>query len=466
MTPLGLIFVVVTAVFLIVGRGAGAARLVSVTAGLPIGVVLVVGGEALTAFYAVAIGVVIAQVWTFLTKRADPAVGPDLTRSAAPRPGFKLLVFFALWSTFVTLVAPTLFHGTPVLVSRGGLDEQLAHPGALQYSVSNLAQIVYTLLGVAVLLFIARSRAGTPGFVSIGLGVVTVLSFWRLISQLAPIPYPEGLFDNSPNVKIIETTAEGDTRFRGIYSEPSSLGSGALTAMVYFATQLPHVVGWRRLLSVAILIMASVNGVVSDSATFLAAGLAVLALMSAVAIGGFVLNRARVQPVVVALICAAVGGAAFLLPAFSGLVDRVLSEKVASTSYASRTGGDLFSLRLLLQTWGFGVGLGSNRPSSLIPSALSRVGIPGALAFFGLIVTAVVRVWPQRAYRPTAWAFLATIVSRLMAGPGLLEPFMALSLGVLLGAVWRANEQDADDSSTGMTYADDRPLTRPASVSS
>jgi hypothetical protein len=50
-------------------------------------------------------------------------------------------------------------------------------------------------------------------------------------------------------------------------------------------------------------------------------------------------------------------------------------------SFANRTASDLYGLQLFAQTYGLGLGLGSNRVSSLLTTLLSCVGLLGTLAF-------------------------------------------------------------------------------------
>lgn len=435
MTPLGLLLLVLAVLLLLVYRERGAAYLLGIAAGLPIGVAVIAGGEAVAAVYVVALGLLGWQIWSFLIRRRSPEdVGSAGARS--PKTGLGLLIFFLAWSSFVSLVAPALFRGIPVLSSRGGLDEQVDKPAALDYTVSNFAQLAYTLLAAAILFYMARSKAATPGFIGIGLSVTTLLCTWRLLSLNLGLPFPENFFDNSPNVRLIESTPEGELRFRGIYSEPSSMGAGALTAMVFFGTYLPRARGWRRVGSLALFLMAAVNGVMSASATFLSSGLVQLALLVVVGAGAFLYRGASIRPALLSAGLAGVAVSVFFVPRIAEFVNTVVSEKVGSSSYSNRSEADLFSFKLMLHTWGFGVGLGSNRPSSLVASALSRVGVPGAIAFFGMIWIIIKGAWPSDPYRPTAWALASAVVVRLISGPGLLEPFMAICLGVLAGHLW------------------------------
>ena len=452
MTTLGLLLLGLAVVLLVVDRQRWVAYLIGVASGFPVGAAVLAGGEAVAPFYIIALAVLAGQIWRFLTYRRSP-LEPDPRYdvvSPTPRPGLGLLVFFTAWSTFVTLVAPTLFRGVPVLSSRGGLDEQVDKPAALDYTISNFAQLGYTLLATSIVFYLARSRAAGPGFVGIGLAVVTTLSFWRLLAFNFGIPFPENVFDNSPNVRLIESTPEGEARFRGIYSEPSSMGAGALTAMVFFGTYLRQLRGWRLVRSFVLFAMAAVNGVMSASATFLTSGLVQLAIAFVVTSAAFLYRRARLRPAAVSAGLAAIAVLVFFVPRIIDFVNTVVSDKVASSSYSSRSNADVFSIKLMLHTWGFGVGLGSNRPSSLVASALSRIGIPGTIAFFGLIFTVIKRSWPLPAYRPTAWALASAVIVRVISGPGLLEPFMAICFGVLLSQLWYGSDETRPTGRTAL----------------
>jgi hypothetical protein len=189
-------------------------------------------------------------------------------------------------------------------------------------------------------------------------------------------------------------------------------------------------------MSCILFIMAAANGIASASATFITSGLVQLVLVVVVGGAAFVYRRASIRPVLISAGLASLAALVFFVPRIADFVDAVVSEKVGSSSYSYRSEADLFSIRLMLQTWGFGVGLGSNRPSSLVASALSRIGMPGTIAFFGMIMVIIRRSWPSEAYRPTAWALASAVVVRLISGPGLLEPFMAICLGVLAANLW------------------------------
>src|SRR6185312_9230318 len=77
--------------------------------------------------------------------------------------------------------------------------------------------------------------------------------------------------------------------------------------------------------------------------------------------------------------------------------------------------------------------LGANRASSFFPGLLSTVGLVGTLLFAVAVVGLVRRGAAVREYRPVAWALVALLVVKVIAGPDLSDTsgIMWLSLGLL-----------------------------------
>ena len=64
-----------------------------------------------------------------------------------------------------------------------------------------------------------------------------------------------------------------------------------------------------------------------------------------------------------------------VVPSLRNMVIAQTINKGSSVSALVRFSADIYSLDLLVKTHGLGVGLGSNRPSSLVTSILSQVGV-------------------------------------------------------------------------------------------
>ena len=198
-------------------------------------------------------------------------------------------------------------------------------------------------------------------------GLTTLLSLWRYLYQVVGLPFPEGVLDNSPAFAYIETAPDDVERFRGIASEPAGLASSCLVTIAYMLPRSLQVRGWRRAGALLVAAAAAYLGVISTSATFVVAGVAI-ALIAGLAYGaGFLLRRTHVSAIASVVGCALVIAAIWILPIVADFVETTVNDKVSSTSYAYRSSDNATSLGIFLDTFGFGVGLGANRASSFVP---------------------------------------------------------------------------------------------------
>lgn len=451
MTPLG-VFVVVATVAVLTRRR-GFPQLLAVVAGFPIGVIATVGGQPAPTFFTLGAGVCAWLAFTWIASRRSEQPSEN-----GKRPGAIALVLFVGWSILVTVMAPTIFAGIPVLVARGGIDEQFLDPGNLTYTVSNIAQVAYLVISIGVVFFLARSPGTSPGLLGITLVVITALSFWRLLSLNTGLPFPEGFFDNSTTSRIIETTPDGEPRFRGIFSEPSGLAAASLTAMVFFALRIPYLSRWQRVGALAVIIMAAINAANSTAGTFVAAGLILVAIVVLVWMGRFLLNKTRVSPLLAAAAILVAGSALFFVPLLIEFVQSVISVKVSSSSFGSRTGVDQFSYLLTLNTWGFGVGLGSNRPSSFFASLLSCTGVLGAALFILGLGKLMIAAAAKPEYHATIWALVSVLVCKVVSSPNISDnsALLWISCGVLAHAAWQTGHDDGNGHATSSTPTRDR----------
>ena len=391
----------------------------------PIGAAFLAAGNALPTFYAAAIGAVVGLIIRSVHSTRQPQF--------AASPGFDgavPLLLFTLWGVVITVVAPVLFFNTVVYLGPNPDSKSAVHA---VLTTSNVAQIGYLLLGVAVVFFLAGSRDLGPGVVGLAASLLTLLSFWRYLHQAVGLPFPEGLFDNNTTYAFIETLPGGAPRFRGILSEPAGLALSSLVTIAYSLSRAAQVTGVRRFWVLVVAAMAAVMAAISTSTTFIVvalilAGLAGVAFLRRVFLGSG-------GPKVVAILGLALTlvAAVFALPLLIDLVSQVISEKLGTSSYADRTLTDNRSYQIFFEKFGLGVGLGSNRSSSFTAFLLSTTGIPG-IALFAWTVYSLLRPAlhvPQM--RPVVWALVAVLVSKAISAPDLADPsgILYLALGVL-----------------------------------
>ncbi len=408
------------------------------------GAAIVVGETSVPTFYAMAIGTVVALILRLLG--AARSTDPSPTRHGLA-PGVLELVLFTLWSTLVTLVAPVLFDGLAVRIPTDATRRLTA--GDL--TSSNLAQMIYLVLGVCVVAFLARSASAVPQLIGLAAGATTVLSLWRYLHQIAGLPFPEGLFDNSPGFAYIETAPNDVQRFRGILSEPAGLAASSLVTISYLVPRSLQLQGWRRATALLVAGVAGYLGSISTSATFVVAG-GLIAVIAGVSFGvGFLLRGRSMSAVVGILCCGLVIAALWVVPVVARFVESTINEKVSSSSYDNRSTLDTVSLSIFLDTFGIGTGLGANRASSFFAGLLSTTGLLGTLLFALAIATLIYRGGSVRAFRPVVWALVAFLVVKVVSGPDLSDSsgILWISLGLLANAAGRPEARPAPFSSGG-----------------
>ncbi len=108
-----------------------------------------------------------------------------------------------------------------------------------------------------------------------------------------------------------------------------------------------------------------------------------------------------------------------------------------SSSYSDRSSSNSDSLGVFLDSWGIGVGLGSARASSFLPTLLSATGLLGSLLFSGAVAGLLAGGARYRPYRPVVWALISLLVVKLVAGPDLSDSsgVLWMSLGLLSHAI-------------------------------
>ncbi|KYH44975.1 hypothetical protein [Branchiibius sp. NY16-3462-2] len=375
-------------------------------------------------FYAVACCAVIDTVLRSMFRR-------DIEDLRSPEiPGTTLLITFIIWCVGLAVLAPALFDGLVTVTP----DHHILQAGRL--TSSNIAQLTYLILGVAVVIILARDPRTGPRILGISLSLAMALSMWRYLATELHVWFPAGVFDNAPTLTYIETAPGGAPRFRGIFSEPSALAGSALVAIAYGLARAGQLRGVRRFPPLILAGVAAFLGAVSTSTTFIIAGAVVAVILLALSAFEFAVARARVGLgtaivgclVVLALTWLAAPAARTVLSAFNG--------KVSTASFSERTDANVASYNVFGETWGLGVGLGSGRASSFIATLVSTTGIVGTALFVAAIALIAYSSLSIRQARPALWVLITLLVTKAVAGPDLSDPtgLLWMTLGVLAAA--------------------------------
>lgn len=397
-------------------------RALAIGAVTPAGAAVAVGTEALPTFYAVALGGLALLVWQWLARGGTPGSPP-----LRAIPGVSLLLALLGWAVVVVLLSPLAFPGMATVtdtVSR-------LIPGSI--TTSNVAQLLYLGLSITIVVIVARSSTTAPTLLAIPLGVGIALSLWRYLSLRAGVPFPDGVFDNSPGLVYIEQAAGGVPRFRGIHSEPSGLAVTAMAAAAYGLSFAAHTRGLRRVAFLALAGVAVFLGIESTSTTFLIGGVALVVLAAATVLWRLVRLHLIVTRRTAVAALALVAAVIVLLPTLLSQFTSEVDAKLDSASFDERSSSDERAFGAFLGSWGVGIGLGSVRASSLFFTLLGAVGVIGIILFVAAVLTVILPALRLQGHAPVVWALMAALLGKAIASPDLAGPsgVLWLSLGIL-----------------------------------
>ncbi|PZE86193.1 hypothetical protein DEI91_03535 [Curtobacterium sp. MCBD17_032] len=357
-----------------------------------------------------------------------------------------VLVAFAAWSTVMTVVGPWAFHGTPVLLPRGGVDEQVRAPSPLTYTTSNLAQTVYLLTALVASTFLARTGTATTALRTAawtGAGGSAVRSTFEAvgIDPLAPVL----------DTLAVDYSPAGDTRWRGVFAEPSELAAFSMGVSAFAIVTAARTRGTERVAAVALSGVGLCDLLASASGTAVAASAIVGLAAVVVVVARFLASGGRGAPAIALGTLVVVGVAVAAGDRLLGPVRSLVVDKVGSQSFDARSAADAIGLRVAVDSLGFGVGLGSDRSSSFVVTLLATTGVVG-LGLFASAVTVLLRsalragcgdtpcVPPARSPwsrpptpGPVVAGLLALLAAKAVSTPDLSTPLLWLLIAGCLG---------------------------------
>ena len=345
------------------------------------------------------------------------------------------MILFAVIGILSAFILPIVFAGIPVYDPYVGIDDGLFLRPPLHLGLANFTQSIYLLLNMLLVIGASQSlRRGDSSkkaymFTFYFLAGTVILQF--LCSMLG-IGFPYALLQTHGGYGIqgVEI-GEWSSRYPGTFTESSSAGLVLATFTAGFLAErlkygrslLPSLVGLF-----AILLVRSTSSLAAIGIVFGA-----LLVSHHIFRFPFYINTLMLRRGALLIGIAAI---ALVLAVFSPLRDSlgsVTTGKQESASYVNRLVSDTYSLQLAVETKGIGVGMGSNRPSSLIPSLLSTVGILGlvvfSLTYFELLMNAA------RENSWLRWAGFTLVLCMTFGGPDYTAPWVwvVLAFAVQMG---------------------------------
>lgn len=349
-------------------------------------------------------------------------MGKKMNSGIPKKPYVRLWVAFLCISVLSAMVLPIAFSGILVFDPRYSTYENIIGPSPLQFRLGNAIQAVFLLINVLVLITASRTPVSIPrahkmfriaAYTLVGCVVLQELTF-RL-----GLAFPYWLVNNNPGYEVVGMSAI-NLRPPGTFTEPSMAGA-VLAAFV--AAFLWQYFAGRSGIARAGIAAAACLLVASSSSLF-----AVLVMFGWLALTNspfrfpWFIRLKKLKRMAIFLVSGFVLLILMALPAIRNVVLSQTLEKSGSDSAVVRVAADVFALSLVSQTHGLGVGLGSNRPSSLAPALLSQVGIPG-LALF--LCAAANTLWNlPLEHRWISLAAAALLISMAIGLPDISFPFL------------------------------------------
>jgi len=358
------------------------------------------------------------------------------------------MILFAIIAIVSAFTLPFVFAGIPVYEQHVGIDDGFFIRPPLQFRNANFTHSLSLLLGVLVVIGAAQSVRGrifsrkAYRFAFYFLVAVIALQF---LCFVVGVEFPYSVLQNHAgrSMQIVDI-ADPSSRYAGTCTESSAAGgflvcftAGFLAERLKFGRSLiPALIGLSALLLVR-------------SSAALAAITAVIMFLSLwhpVFRLPFYINMLRLRRVGLLLV---LGGVLLGVVIFSPLRDSLIEvtlQKQESGSFVNRLASDAYALNLFVMTKGIGVGMGSNRPSTLITSLLSTVGLLGLvvflMAYFKLLSNAA------RKHPDLLWAGLGYFLFLVLSGPDYDAPWVWLFLAYV---VQRAQPSEVRELAASVT---------------
>lgn len=392
------------------------------------------------------------------------------------------------------LLFPVVFSGVEVFVPNKGIDWSVMHGGdPLEFRIGNIVQPIYLAINIAVLLavYAVRHRVSAETWyraLLVSTILVSLIGLWEFIAGLGLVGFPKSFFySNQGYAQLADQVVHGVNRLNSTFTEPSYagavLGAAFWMCVVYMFSrgkknrngfiasahqrnrfkftnfdlesrfEASHnenqrssvqIVGRDWIVFPASLLNWSIVLLLFVAWMLTLSGTGVAALL-----GGFacamIFVRARVM--VVFMILAGVVSLAgyFSLASFASEISEailhLIFKKLESQSAFVRFKSDKETFRIIGETLGLGVGLGSHRPSSMAAYLLANVGIVGlflyAVFMFRVVAdnlrNAGLNACREKYVKSTVVFLLTLLVAQLVSVPDLSFSVTWVALFVLVG---------------------------------
>ena len=369
----------------------------------------------------------------------------------------SILKFGGLFTLFVNVwsyIAPNVFAGYPVFPPYLGLDYNAAHgPFPLEFSIYNIGISGYILLYFLVLVYIASINWNKKdvNVAAYALGISIFIVFATNISQLISLfGFPDiTKYFYTATTRKFNYSLIGNflpiPRIQATFFEPSMFAPFIVGVYSYFLYNLLNKINVRNVIftnMTLFFIILSASTTAYLSAVVITFFVLINSNFMKLTKSKVILSKQRMANLFLAAIFISIPITIGIMTTigFNKLIyilEEYLFKKTETLSYFSRTTADLHGIGLFFKTYGLGVGLGSNRPSSLLPYLLSQLGIIGTflfVVFMFKIIFYCYKSLKDTKYFGLFFANISTIISMLIAYSDLTNPtlWQFIYLGILI----------------------------------
>ncbi len=347
---------------------------------------------------------------------------------AAVRTPIRALALFGLVGVASAVILPMVFAGTPVYDPKNGIDAGYLQQAPLHLQMGNFAQAVFLIINILVVIAAGKQVGNvqkTHRAFTNALYITVFFVFIQFVFFELGINFPASLLNNNPGYGVVNLTAT-QIRPNGSFTEPSMAGAAlACFAGAYLAS---YMAGKGSIIRGALAALACL--LVGSSSSLLAVVLLVISLFVAYPIirwPGYV-NVHRFRRLAWFFGAVVVSTAILFVPSIQQMLISQTIGKGETWSALVRLGADAYAAGLALKTYGLGVGLGGNRPSSLVLSLLSQVGVVGLALFVYATMSAFLGL--PREHRWIGWAGFSLLLAMAFGVPDISFPFVWAMLGL------------------------------------
>ena len=396
--PIGLIILAAGLASLAMGRTAPMV-LVVLCSGLGAAAALLIGSANIQPAHVVLLLAVAAMV-------ARPEGAAFFMRTLASSPPAVWLLLLVVYGVTTAYFIPRLMAGATDIVPLGASAfDDTGDTVPLGPVSSNFTQSVYMTANLFCFVATLHAASSDKGFRLVALGLLGLAGFNAALAVVDVATYWTGtqaLLDPIRNARYTlhhEEQIAGLKRIVGGMPEASAfarftLGLMAFSAMLWMSGLWTRASGLLALASFALVLL-------STSTTGMVGLIPVAGVLYAAAAGKAFLGRPTGQSVTLVAVLPAVAAAIGLVllaseelrTAILDYLDLLVFSKASSNSGLERAAFNAIALQNFRDSYGFGVGLGTVRTSSLPIALLSHVGIPGTLFYLGFLAAVA---WPRR----------------------------------------------------------------------